>query len=80
MTAALLAVLSFAALLLWREQRRLHFRLLDQRARMDVLDLHIKTHAAIRRSTTECVLRLNERLEQLEDRVEKAAKQWGPCQ
>lgn len=78
-TLAILVWAAAGALVGWH-LRRLHLRLLTQRARMDVLELHIKAHAAIRKTTTEAVLNLNERLMQLEERIAKAEKQWGPCQ
>ena len=77
-TLAILVWAASGALVGWH-LRRLHLRLLTQRARMDVLELHIKAHAAIRKTSTECILQMNERLLQLEARVEKAEKQWGPC-
>lgn len=80
MTAAILAVLSVSVLLLWREIRSLNRRLLDQRARMDVIDVHINANAVIRKTITETVLNLGRTVLQVEARVEKAEKQWGPCQ
>ena len=77
-----LAILVWAAaggLVGWH-LRRLHLRLLTQRARMDVLELHIKAHGVVRKTTVDAVLNLNTRLLQLEERIAKAEKQWGPCQ